>query len=71
MLRPSHNHGTHRLPNDDDDIVTTQCMFTLSVMCVVCTHKEICVSQHVSINTVCIYNILFYFVSYFSNYICI
>ena len=49
MLRPSPNHGTHRLPNDDDDIVTTQCMFTLSVMCVVCTHKEICVSQHVSI----------------------
>ena len=44
MLRPSPNHGTHQLPNDDDDDLDTILRFSpivcnCSDYCLVCSAK--------------------------------
>ena len=44
MLRPSPNHGTQRLPNDDDD-ETWQVSLSLSQYLAVCEVDELCVFQ--------------------------
>ena len=41
MLRPSPNHGTQRLPNDDDDHV--------------CMYSSVCMCVHVYVLYVCMY----------------
>ena len=51
MLRPSPNHGTQRLPNDDDTII---------IICIICTqfvnnclqyYNELCVCGNLMRNT--------------------
>ena len=51
MLRPSPNHGTQRLPNDDDEMMTlsraavidisTKCWATKVIELGICTHANI------------------------------